>query len=54
MKLTQRDLDSVSDDVWEIIGAEWSVRWKYAAELVESRAEPVAALGRRANCSTAP
>ena len=54
MKLTQRDLDSVSDDVWEIIATEWSVHWTYAAKLVESRAEPVAALGRRADCSTAP
>ena len=52
MKLTQRDLDSVSDDVWEIIATEWSVHWTYAAKPVESRAEPVAALGRRAECFT--
>ena len=52
MKLTQRDLDSVSDDVWEIIATEWSVHWTYAAKPVESRAEPVAALGRRADCFT--
>jgi hypothetical protein len=31
LKLTQRDLDSVSDDVWVIIAREWSVRWTYAA-----------------------
>ena len=52
MKLTQRDLDSVSDDVWEIVATEWSVHWTYAATPVESRAEPVAALGRRAECFT--
>ena len=52
LKLTQRDLDSVSDDVWEIIATEWSVHWTCAAKPVESRAEPVAALGRRADCFT--
>ena len=45
LKLTQKDLDSVSDDVWEIIAAELSVRWRYAAKPVERGAEPVAALG---------
>ena len=52
MKLTQRDLDSVSDDVWEIIAAAFSVRWRYAAKPVESGAAPVAPLGGRADCST--
>jgi hypothetical protein len=45
LKLTQKDLDSVSDDVWEIIATELSVRWRYAAKPVECGAEPVAALG---------
>jgi hypothetical protein len=48
LKLTRRDLDSVSDDVWEIIAAEFSVRWRYAAKPVESGAAPVAALGGHA------
>src|SRR5262245_42425470 len=45
LKLTQRDLDSVSDDVWEIIATEFNVRWRYAAKSGESGAEPVAPLG---------
>jgi hypothetical protein len=45
LELTQRDLDSLSDDVWEIIATEFSVRWRSAAKAVESGAEPVAALG---------
>ena len=48
LKLTRKDLDSVSDDVWEIIAAEFSVRWRYAAKPVESGAAPVAALGGHA------
>jgi hypothetical protein len=40
LKLTQRDLDSVPDDVWEIIATELSVRWRYAAKPVENSAEP--------------
>jgi hypothetical protein len=51
VKLTQTDLDSVSDDVWEIIAMELSVRWRYAAKPVESGAEPVHTLGERAYCS---
>jgi hypothetical protein len=35
LKLTQMDLDSVSDDIWEIIATELSVRWRYAAKPVE-------------------
>jgi len=54
MKLTQGDLDSVSDDVWETIAMELRVRWRYAAKPVESGAEPVDALGERADCSTHP
>ena len=48
LKLTQRDLDSVADEVWEIIAKELSVRWRYAAKPVESGAAPVAALGGHA------
>ena len=52
LKLTQKDLDSVSDAAWEIIATELSVRWRYAAKPVESGAESVHALGERAYCST--
>jgi hypothetical protein len=31
LKLTQKDLDSVSDDVWKTIATEFGVRWRHAA-----------------------
>jgi hypothetical protein len=43
--LTQKDLDSVPDEVWETIARALSVRWRYAAKQVECAGEPVAAHG---------
>jgi hypothetical protein len=43
LKLTQKDLDSVPDEAWEIIAAALSVRWRYAAKPVQSAHDPVAA-----------
>jgi hypothetical protein len=40
LKLTQKDLDSVSDDVWEIIAAELSVRWRYAPSQLNAMPSP--------------
>jgi hypothetical protein len=31
LKLTQKDLDSVPDDAWRMIAAEFGVRWRYAS-----------------------
>jgi hypothetical protein len=45
LKLTQKDLDSVPDEAWEIIAAALSVRWRYAAKPVQCAHEPVAAHG---------
>jgi hypothetical protein len=45
LKLTQKDLDSVPDDAWDIIARALSVKWRYAAKPVECAREPVAALG---------
>jgi hypothetical protein len=30
LKLTRKDLDSVPDDAWRTIAAEFGVRWRYA------------------------
>ena len=31
LKLTQKDLDSVPDDAWRTIAAEFGVRWRYTS-----------------------
>jgi hypothetical protein len=45
LKLTQKDLDSVSDDVWKTIAAEFGVRWRYAAASSPCARERAAAYG---------
>ena len=45
LKLTQKDLDSVSDDVWKTIAAEFGVRWRYAAASSPCAHERAAAYG---------
>jgi hypothetical protein len=43
LKLTQKDLDSIPDEVWTAIAKELNVRWRYAAQPVECPHELVAA-----------
>jgi hypothetical protein len=45
LKLTQKDLDSVPDEVWETIATALSVRWRYATEPSECAREPALAHG---------
>jgi hypothetical protein len=42
LKLTQKDLDSVSDDAWRRIAAEFGVRWRHAATSARA-SDPAAA-----------
>jgi len=44
LKLTQKDLDSVPDDVWRAIAAAFGVRWRYAASSTRAH-DPAAAYG---------
>jgi hypothetical protein len=43
LKLTQKDLDSVPDDAWRMIAAEFGVRWRYAAASSACARDPAAA-----------
>jgi hypothetical protein len=45
LKLTQKDLDSVPDDAWEMIAKALSVRWRYAAAPGGGERDGVAARG---------
>jgi hypothetical protein len=43
MKLTQKDLDSVPDDVWETIATQFRVGWRYATAPRACARDPAAA-----------
>jgi hypothetical protein len=45
LKITQKDLDSIPDDAWEIIAVELGVGWRYATAAIEHDHKPAAAYG---------
>jgi hypothetical protein len=45
LKITQKDLDSIPDDAWEIIAVELGVEWRYATAAIEHDRKAAAAYG---------